>query len=408
MQLVSRRADLLERAIEGIPCTDPQVRDLVATLGRIPALTSPACAPRDEFVAALGLRLRAEALTLPARAVRRVSRESEGKTESQGRSKAGRSKAGRSGSRPRVLVIGGRLPRAIAGATASLLLVGAVVGGASRSALPGGLLYSVKQVFNSAAVQLAGSDFDRGTTLLSQAQEHISDGRALVERDEAQAEPASVDQSLISAYDAVSTGQRTLLGDFDRTGNPQALIAVQDFTARELPQLNALRPLVPAGSRPEVDALIALLQQTRTTLAQRIAVCGQPCASLAGVGPGGVRLGDVGTVSSPPSPSSGVQPSAPPAGGRSVPGVPTLGGLPPPPVHQPTAAVTVPGGAVVVPAVPRLPANTRSTPGAILPPVTIGSPTIGQPPVVTPPELPVSLPTVPALPPPPTGLPGAP
>ena len=89
-----------------------------------------------------------------------------------------------------VFVIGKGL-RVIAGATASLLLIGAVLGVTSRSALPGGLLYPVKQSLNSAAVQLAGSDFDRGVTLLSQAQEHIGDARSLVERDGARADPTS-------------------------------------------------------------------------------------------------------------------------------------------------------------------------------------------------------------------------
>jgi hypothetical protein len=256
-------------------------------------------------------------------------------------------------------------------------VVGAVVGGTSRSALPGGLLYPVKQVLDSAAVQLAGSDFDRGVTLLSQAQEHISDAGGLVKRDGARADPATVDQALASAHSAVGDGQRLLLGEFDRTGSPQALIAVQDFAVRALPQLGALRPLVPVASRPAVDALTTLLQQTRTTLARKIAVCGQPCAAMVSV-----RLGG-------PPPSATVT-DLPTAGGRIVPGLPTVPRLP----GDPTAAITAPGGvgAVVGGSPPRV--TTSGVPRAGLPPVTVPSITVRPPTVVTVPLLP---PVAPAL-----------
>ncbi|MHB8274089.1 MAG: hypothetical protein ACYDC9_04890 [Dermatophilaceae bacterium] len=343
MPFGSQRADLLERSLQGHKCTDQEVCDLAATAGRILALTSPACAPRPEFVSALGIQLREESRTLAAREVRPIS------------SATG---ARRSTGRPMVFLIGRGLPRVLAGATASLLLVGAVIGGASRSALPGGLLYPVKALLDSAAVRLAGSDFDRGTTLLSQAQEHIGDARALVDRDGAETAPASVDEALRSAHDAVSGGQRALLGDFDRTGTPQALIAVQDFVARALPQLYALRPLVPADSRPDVDALIALLQETRATLARKIAVCGQPCASL-----GGNMLG-----SSPPlAPSTG------------LPSTLTTGVVPAPGL---TAAITGPGGVVLAPSIPQGAVGGQPLPtsdggiGVTLPSVTLPSASI--------------------------------
>lgn len=388
MPFGNRRADLLERALQGHQSTDPEGRDLVATARRISALASPALAPRADFVSALGLRLRAEALTLPARDTPPAPAGSPGRAERDGQA----TRARRSGARPRVLVIGRGLPRVLAGATASLLLVGAVLGGSSRSALPGGLLYPVKQVLDSAAVQLAGSEFDRGVTLLSQAQEHISDAGALVKRDGAQADPGSVDQAMLSAYDAVGAGQQALLGEFDRTGNPQALIAVQDFTVRALPQLNALRPLVPAASRPGVDNLMALLQQTRTTLVGKIAICGQPCASLGGAGPGG---------SLPSAPVTGL-PTALTPGSLPAPALPTRGGL----AGRPTGAIT--GGAVVVAPGGSVGGNVRGTLRAVLPPVTVGSLTVSVAPIVIPPLLP-RLPVPPTtLPAPLPGLPGLP
>jgi hypothetical protein len=287
-----------------------------------------------------------------------------------------------------MVLVAGKGLRVVVGATASVLLVAAMVGVSSRSALPGSLLYPVKQVLNSAAVQLAGSEDDRGMTLLSQAQADIGDARALVERDRALADPASVNQALMSAYDSAKTGQRALLGQFDRTRNAATLIAVQDFAARAMPQLNALRVQVPAGSRAEVEALIALVHQAQTTLAPKIAVCGQPCAALGGGGLG----------SSPPSASSpGPSPTLP-AGGLPIPGLPT-GGLP---VVGPVPAITGPGAAGVGRGGSPLPI-TRS---ATLPPVSVGAITITPSPIVIPPLL--RLTPAPALPPPPAGIGGLP
>src|SRR5664280_483460 len=318
MFLASRRADLLERSLQGLGCTDQDVRSLVATADQVPALTSAACAPREEFVSALGLKLHAEAMRIPAHAHRASSARA----------------TGRSPTRPMVLVIG-KGARVVAAAAACVLLVGALVGVSSRSALPGGVLYPVKQVLNSAAVQLAGSTFDRGVTLLSQAQDDIGDARTLVERDKARADPAAVNLALLSALDSAKTGQRALLGDFGRTRNPQSLIAIQDFAVRAMAPLKALRLQVPASSRADVEALIALVNQSQSTSAREIAVCGQPCAALRGAG----------LRSSPASPTTG--PTAKrPAGSQPVPGVPT-GRLPvvgpEPAVTGPTAAVGHPG-----------------------------------------------------------------
>jgi len=375
MPFGSKRADLLERSLGGYKSTDMEVCELVATAGRIPALTSLASAPRPEFVSALGIRIRAEAMTLPAREARPIARNAQGQDIA----------ARRSAARPKVLVIGRGLPRVLAGTTASLLLVGAVIGGASRSALPGGLFYPVKALLDSAAVQLAGSDFDRGTTLLSQAQEHISDAGALVERDGAQVDPAFVNQALLSGFDAVTAGQRALLGEFDQTGNPQALIAVQDFDVRALPQLKALRPLVPESSRPQVDALITLLQETETTLARRIAVCGQPCAAL---------VTSVSSVTASPSAASTGLASTVTTSGVAT--------------SRSTGAITSLVGVLVDPFVAPPLIATSGTTARVLPPVTVGPITVSPSPIVIPPlPLPTSAPTVLPLPLP-NGLPGLP
>jgi hypothetical protein len=362
---ISGRADLLERSLHGPGCTDQEVRALVATADQVPALTSAACAPREEFVSALGLKLHAEAMRMPTGQAHRAS--------------SART-TGRSPTKPMVLVIG-KGARVVAAAAACVLLVGAIVGVSSRSALPGGVLYPVKQVLNSAAVQLAGSTFERGVTLLSQAQDDIGDARALVERDRTRADPAAVNLALLSALDSAGTGQQALLGDFDRTRNPQSLIAIQDFAVRAMAQLKALRLQVPASSRADVEALIALVSQSQSTLAREIAGCGQPCAALGSAGLGG----------SPASPTSGSPTTGPtakrPAGSQPAPGVPT-GRLP---VVGPVPAITGPTAAVGHPGSP-LPLGGGITP----PPITVGSITGRPSPIQIPPLLP--LPPTPALP----------
>ena len=376
MPFLGKQADLLERSLQGLPGADQEVSRLTATAGQIPILTARACGPSDDFVSSLGLRLRAEALTLPARPVARPSSAT-----------AQRHPA----TRPAVLVLGRGL-RVFAGAAASLVLIAAILGVTSRSALPGGVLYSLKQVLNSAAVDLAGSDHDRGVTLLSQAQGHIGDARSLAERDRALADPALVDQALLGAFDSTRSGQRALLGEFARTRDTRALVALQDFTARALPQLKALRAQVPPASRPQVDALIALLHQTRTTVAHTIAVCGQRCDSIGSAPPGSRPA---------PAPATGL-PLNRRAGGLPVPGVPTSGL----PTVGPVPAITGPG--VVGPVAPPLPIP-QVTVRPVLPPVRTGQVTVSPSPVVIPPLPKVSPPApLPGQPPPPTGIPGLP
>ena len=304
MPLLSRRSDLFHRALEGAPVADDEITALVGTASRIPTLDGPACAPRPEFVEQLGARLRAEAQTLPARpakptAVRQAP-----------------------GGGPLVLVVGKGLPRVLVGAAATVLVASAAVGVVSRGALPGTALYPVKQVLDTAAVQLAGSEHDRGLTLLAQAQQHISEAGDLA--DSGATDPANYDQALGAAYDATLGGQRTLLALYDRDHDQQALIAVQDFTARALPQVQALRSRVPAASVPAVDRLLTVLQLGDEAVARKVAVCGSACSALDTTG------GGHGPASLPSLPSSTAVPTTPvpglglPSGTASLPSLPPL------------------------------------------------------------------------------------
>ena len=290
MRLTRRAGDRLQRALEGEQVTDREITTLLQTAQAVSSIPRGPTAPREQFVQDLRDRLMAEAATLPAPTGRAAHASAAART------------GGRSA--PVVVVVGRGLPRALAGAAASVLVVGSVVGVASRSAIPGSALYPVKGWLDSVAVQLADSDLDRGLTHLSQAQEHIADTRALVELGEDDSGPYL--EALQGAVSSVRAGQRDLNAAFDSTGNPQALIAVRDFSARARPQVEALRPEVPAASLPALSELEALLQQSESAALRRLASCAPTCVTLQQV--------SVSPSDLPSLPTSGAPGTAAPSG----------------------------------------------------------------------------------------------
>lgn len=266
MRLTHRAAERFQRALEGERVTDSDLEKLVHTSRALSSVPLAGAAPREEFVLALRERLMAEAEQMPS------------PSPAGAKAAAGRRAAARSA--PVVVVVGRGFPRVLAGAAASVVAVGAIVGVASRSAIPGSALYPVKGWLDSVAVQMAGSDYDRGLTHLSQAQEHISDARALAEQ--SNVDPQEYVDVLRSAVSSVRSGQRDLNTSFDATGNPQALLAIRDFSARALPQVEALRPEVPAKALPVLGELQALLADAESASLRRLAACAPTCATSTG------------------------------------------------------------------------------------------------------------------------------
>ncbi len=316
MPVLNRSADRFQRALEGERLDDPRVDALLETGRHLGLVGAMVPGPDAEFVTALRVRLMAEAQLRPAPTAAAV--------------RAATARRAASRATPVVVVVGRGLPRAIAGAAASALLVGGVVGVASRSAVPGESLYPVKGWLDGVAVRLATSDFERGTTYLGQAQEHISDGRALADR--ADPDAGDIETALTAAAESVQGGQRALDRDYASTGNPQALIAQRDFTARALPQVEALRTQVPAASLEALGRLETLLRESQVATARRLASCGAPCgqALTSPLSPSSlpsVTTGGAGTAADPTRSGSATG-SAPAAagGGVTVPGAPVTGG----------------------------------------------------------------------------------
>src|SRR5262245_37650910 len=114
MRVLNRSADRFEDALEGLPVADDRTTALVGTAHRLTAVGRAVPGPDPTFVTTLRERLVAEAASMPA------------PTPAQRRTATQRRTA--DGTTPVVVVVGKGLPRAVAGAVASLLLIGAIVG----------------------------------------------------------------------------------------------------------------------------------------------------------------------------------------------------------------------------------------------------------------------------------------
>jgi hypothetical protein len=388
MRLISRQADRFQRALEGHEVTDEEIARFLESARALTSVRTGAMAPREEFVHALHQRLLAEAAAAP--------------TPSPAAAKAAAERRAAARSKPVVVVVGRGVPKLMAGATASVLAVGGVVAVASQSALPGGTLYPVKGWIDTVQVHMAGSGLDRGRVLLGQAQEHISDARSLADRDTSR--PAGFIKALESATESVRGGQRDLNAAFDSTGNPQALLAIRDFATRARPQLEALRPELPAGALPALRELESLLGEAEQASTRKLMACAPACVSPEQIGASPSDLPNLGSpggspaVSAPAAPSGGPAASGP-GGVVTVPSAPITGapgGQPPAPgVTAGPGGATIGcdnGGATVGPdgatvngptvsvSVPVVPSATVSV-SVPLPSVTVGTEGIG----VTPP-----------------------
>ena len=312
---------------------------------------------------------------------------------------------------PTVLHLGGRgLRLGIAGlAVVAVLLSG--LGVASRSAVPGSLLYPVRELLDKVAVGLAGSHYDTGMTYLSQAQEHVSDARKLTA---SHAAIGPVDVALTSAITDVQAAQHEFVLDYAATRADRDVLAMRDFATQVLPQLDALRPSVLPAARPTLDRLIALLKPYAAGAGLPTTLPGDgvgvsPTGTLPGARPTVPTSGLPGSATSghgqPGASGSAGSPGATGPGGSSsggLPGVPGGPSLPVNPPSSPGVSVSLPGatvtvgptggGVVVTPTIGPI----KPTVSITIPPVTSILPTT-LPPILptTLPALPTALPTAP-------------
>jgi hypothetical protein len=393
--------ELLQRALDGERVTDPGILELVAVLHAVQAVDQAGLAPRAEFVSDLRARLLADGGTavLPvgpaptpgngdgasvtpgadlASAPTTDTSTPDGRAtdRADGADLAGDGVSDAGGT-VSVLRVAARPLRFLAAAAASILVIAGALGVASRSALPGDALYGVKQLLDRAAVEIAGSRYDEGLTYLAQAQEHIEDARNLLDRGDPSAH--DLDTAYDSASDATSRAQTILMDVYSGEKRAEALTELADFYTRAIPQVDAMRPRVPAASLPAWQRLRDLLGTGQVATLRVLARCAE-CGERA------VQARQV--LSSLPGPTSPVtrSPTGTPAPSASVPGLPlptatlpdaelpggTLPGV------SVTGGVTLPGGTVNLPSVGITSTAINGGGGGVtLPGATVNLPSVG-------------------------------
>jgi hypothetical protein len=271
--LTSRRdADLLQRGLDGDPkalghplLADGGASDLAVLLHLVEELPQPRVRPDPVFVARLRDELVAQAAQRPV------------PTRAAGPAPAPARATVRTLTVPR----GGRL---MAGLATMVLVLAAVLGGASTGALPGDALYPVKLMIGDAQVRLAGSDLGRGTALLGQLDRRLDEVDALVAAGDPR--PSLVDETLLRASDDLGDAQRQLLTTDSGTPDPRNLQVLADAGAQATGRLAGLRQRVPISSVAGVDRLLEQLAAGQRAMMQQLdqlvaaGTCGSACDSI--------------------------------------------------------------------------------------------------------------------------------
>jgi hypothetical protein len=273
--LTSRRdADLLQRALDGDPdalghrlLADGEPGGLAALLRLTDELPHPRVRPDPAFVARLRDELLAQARQRPA------------PTVAAGRGATPSSAP--TGVRTLTVPRGGRL---LAGLATMVLVLAAVLGGASTGALPGDTLYPVKLMIGDAQVRLAGSDLGRGKALLGQLDRRLDEVDALVAAGDPP--PSLVDETLLRASDDLGDAQRQLLTTDSGTPDPRALQVLSDAGAQATGRLAGLRQRVPISSVAGIDRLLEQLAAGQRAMVQQLdqlvaaGTCGSACDTI--------------------------------------------------------------------------------------------------------------------------------
>jgi hypothetical protein len=157
---------------------------------------------------------------------------------------------------------------------------------ASRDALPGDGLYTVKRVSESAGLALTFDEMSRAQRHLDLASTRLGEVEQLVATDpEVTTEDPELVTSAIQEFDdSTGEGARILLTDED-AGNAKARDDLRSWAAEQSARLTQLQPALPAGAETE-DAL-ALLSRVagRSAALQGQTACTTPPDGVDDLGP---------------------------------------------------------------------------------------------------------------------------
>jgi hypothetical protein len=235
---------------------------------------------------------------------------------------------------------------ALAGGVASVVIGAAGVAVAAQDALPGDLLYNVKQATESVRVAAAGDLTEQGRLELALAEERLEELTAAVERGDVR------DEVLVDTLARMDVRARdgavTLVRVAERDGDAALLDEVAAFTERQAGGIVAVFGDLPVTVRPHAEDSLALLRAIRlqllepllggegftaaaqvTELEQRLRSTTLPAAPRDA--DGGTTTTTTTTTTTRPAdePTGGSSPSGPSSGG-TLPDVGDLDGVEPP------------------------------------------------------------------------------
>ena len=223
-----------------------------------------------------------------------------------------------------------------AAAVASTMIGTAGVAAAAQSALPGDVLYSVKDFTEDVRLTFASGDVERGRLHLAFARERLEEleaGRGRLSDDQLSGTLDRLDHEAASGADQLL--QAAAAEDGDRL-----LTELDDFTAEMRLRLLDLSPALPLSVRPAAERTLEVLRRIDLQVTGLLGLDGAGCAVCAGeagVQPRVVLPGD-----GPAAPACQCVQPAPPVGGDDA---------DTDPVEQPQddPSDTSTGGTVVVP-----------------------------------------------------------
>lgn len=236
-----RRADQFDALLSGAltPAPTPELASLASLADELREL--PEVAPRAEFAVSLRERLMAEAaaaLAAPPAPDELTRKLTVGSGETRTRS---------------------RRERRIGIAIAAFSILAAATGtaAASQGSLPGDTLYPVKRLIESAHTSLSFGDAAKGSTLLGQAADRLSELERLRDRAEA-ADPAVIEQALNDYSEQATKASDLLLADYAQRGDPATITRLHEFAQQGITTLAGLAGVLPAS----VDDALAAATQT--------------------------------------------------------------------------------------------------------------------------------------------------
>jgi hypothetical protein len=164
----------------------------------------------------------------------------------------------------------------LAGGVASAVIGAAGVAVAAQGALPGDLLYDVKQATETVRVAAASDATEQGRLELALAEERLAEVVAAVERGGVR--DAALVDTLARMDTRARDGAVTLVGVAEREDEPALLDEVAAFTERQAGGLTDVFGDLPVTVRPHAEDSLALLRAIREQLLDP-AARGEPSTS---------------------------------------------------------------------------------------------------------------------------------